>query len=178
MMQSTINQFTHGTDRMLIRITSIQLFYECVKRTNSYPCPTPYDANNLYDHQFHKQSHQYIGTPNNEYDSFHHNRESILPQSWMMFNRFYRFDNNGSDIILHTQEFNDPNTPTFLIPCGTVQVNRQFIVNPGHMIVFKFNIWKNDLTAVNNCQPIAQALGVRPGDHDWDHNHHNQKKNY
>jgi len=39
-----------------------------------------------------------------------------------------------------------------------------FMINPGHRIVFRVSIWKNDVTSFNNTQKVAMALGVQP---DW-----------
>ena len=178
---STLNQFTHGTDRMIIRITQIQLLYEVLRRENpafagrQMPewgrdwIPTMDDIPDFSFSGFHgkHQSHQHIGVPGTcDCDEFITNAQH--PPSWFLFNRFYRFDNMGKDIILHTQEIEDRNNRIALVPCGRVIVNRTFIIRPGHRIIWRINIWKNDLTIFNNTQNVARALGVQnighPGD--------------
>ena len=168
---STLNQFTHGTDRMMIRLTSVELFYEVMKRNPKYSghhhqphwgdghecnCVDPH-FNPYYHHQ-HYQTHQNLCGDR---------CETIIPTSWWMFNRYYHFDNVGSDIILHIQEIEDKSNASYLVPCGFVHVNRAFEINPGHRIVFKFSVWKNDVIAVNNTAKIAKALGSPMIDYPW-----------
>jgi hypothetical protein len=98
-------------------------------------------------------------------DDFMYNEKNpMFPPNWLMFNRFYHFDSHAKDIILHFQEINDRMNKIFLIPCGNVHVNRSFMVNPGHRIVFKLSVWKNDLISIANTTRIAQAIGARVGD--------------
>lgn len=166
---STINAFTHGRDRMVLRVTHMQMFYECVRPDIKMPrikqtpywraqeMPTCYGSE--YDcYKYHEecQSQQFIGTPPMYDDCYGH--EDVTPPMWSMFNRFYRFDHNGRDIILHGQEINDTMVKVQEIPCGTVRINRSFMINPGHRLIFKFNIWKNDVTVVGNTTRIAQEL--------------------
>jgi len=182
---SSVNQFTHGTDRMLIRITSIQMFYECMRREgprqsagNSAMWLSDIDdfdddIHPYYHHQKYQNKHA-IGIPGvcNCDDFYGSDKANFMhPPSWIMFNRFYRFDNQAKDIILHHQELNDPKNRIYLIPCGTAHVNRMFMINPGHRIVFKISIWKNDVTAVNNTQRVAQALGAQFLDHTYKPRH-------
>ena len=168
---STLNEFTHGSDRMMLRLQSVQLYYDVLKRTPRQigttgqnnasdgtecgwgdPCFNPY---------YHHQQHQ-------SYQNFNGYRtESVIPASWWMFNKFYHFDNAGKDIVLHTQEINDQANPSYLVPCGVVNINRAFEINPGHRIIFKVSVWKNDLTAVNNTDKIARALGTPMVDYPW-----------
>jgi hypothetical protein len=161
---STINQFTHGTDHMIIRITNIQLFYECTKRDfmrspygedpyhPGYPVPLyhhhdgPYHPNDDYYYQLENQNNS--------------NRD-IYPPSWNMYNRFYHFANRGKAIELHINEIYDVNTRIFLLPCGNMKLNRTFFVRPAHRIVFKINIWKNDVVIVNDTRMIAESLEDR-----------------
>ena len=173
-MVSTINEFTHGQDPMMIRVTNVHMSYEMVKQSPKVPrikqslmgsatagyLPTNYGMENeMYKyHSMMQNRHVMPG-----YDPTAHVNEDpnmILPTSWTGFNRFYRFDNGAQDIIIHDQEINDPMTKVILIPCGTVRVNRTFIINPGHRIIFKFCIWKNDATIVNDTTKIAQQLRV------------------
>jgi len=158
---SSINQFTHGIDKMILRITSVQMFYECLKRDGS----THVD-DLLPGHRTRHQHRHAIGIEGTcTCDDFLCNENHpVFPPSWHMFNRFYHFDSHAKDIILHFQEINDRMNKIFLIPCGTVQVNQAFMVNPGHRIVFKLSVWKNDLISVADTTKMAQAIGARVGD--------------
>ena len=162
-MVSTINEFTHGRDPMILRITNIHMSYEMVKESpkmprikqsmmGNYDCynPNVYNMeNDIYN--YHKATQNQHFMPGND-------NNSILPPTWSMFNRFYRFDNCTGDIVIHGQEINDPMTQVALIPCGMIRVNRTFAINPGHRIIFKFCIWKNDVTIVNNATQVIQCL--------------------
>lgn len=178
-MVSTINEFTHGTEPMILRVTHIQFAYEYVKVNpvipritqsivgyptellNSCEYPDPYAAHpvcnmseaDMYNYHKDMQTHHrigdpYYGKPNNY----------VVPDSWYAFSRFYHFSEGGSDIILHENEIYDKATKAIEMQCGTIQVNRAFIVNPGHRIVWKFCIWKNDLILVNDTTRICQIL--------------------
>lgn len=167
---STVNEFTHGRDKIQLRITNVQLYYQLVKdnpmkqeakrfgnRLESNPNDHyPGFSDPFYYHN-QMQNVQYIGDVDRGY---HKPISELIPPTWSMFNRFYHFDNDGRDLVLHRQEIFDPNTITGLIPCGRVRINRCFIVNPGHRLVFNFSIWKNDVTIVSNTQPVANALEV------------------
>ena len=169
---STINQFTHGSDPMILRLTSIQMCYECVRpdpltpRVGQYVDPNlPHFCENspnafesraaIWEHHANSQTvydfgdGRIAGYPN-------------VPNTWVMYNRFYHFDDGGKTIILHDQEIDNVHNKTVLYNCGKIQVNRAFMVNPGHRIIFKFSIWKNDLVLANDCRPIAEALNVIP----------------
>lgn len=171
---STINQFTHGIDKMIIRITSIQMFYELIKReaTRHHDHYMFSDVEDLdpeddfYNHHKHHQHRHAIGIHGtcNCDDFMDDERNSIFPPSWSMFNRLYHFDNFGKDIVLHFQEINDNSNKVALIPCGTVRVNRSFMINPGHRIIFKISIWKNDLVSIFNTQKLAEAIGLLQSD--------------
>jgi hypothetical protein len=80
----------------------------------------------------------------------YHRDDVIDHTGWVGFNRYYHFTNHGCDMILHQDEITDPRAKIVLIPCGLVAVNRAFIINPGHRLIFKFNIWKNDVTVFND----------------------------
>lgn len=164
---STINQFTHGTDIMQLRITSIQLGYECVRPNKMRPQighsiyntpPEMYADDGLNNEQemyyYHKslQPKQYLGDP--------YYNQNIIPNQWYDFNRFYHFDESGADIIIHDQEINDRNNRIMHILCGDIVVNRTFLVQPGQRIIFKFSVWKNDLCIFNNTTRVAEALRV------------------
>ena len=164
---SSINQFTHGTDLMQFRITSIQLAYECVRPKRMRPRigeplyrtpPEIFAADGLNDehemYYYHKslQSRYHMGEP--------WPNEHIIPRQWYDFNRYYHFNTSGKDLILHEQEIEDESNRIMHIACGTVMVNRTFLVQTGQRIVFKFSIWKNDLTMVNDASKVAEALRV------------------
>lgn len=169
---STINEFTHGRDRMQIRITNIQLFYEAV--TERQPIPRvkqsltahPYDGmyNNVrpgtpdeyYYHSMMQNTH-FMGDPYDRPEEI----QQLCPPHWAMFNQFYHFDQEGRSIVLHNQEIYDPMSKVTLIPCGKVNVNRTFIINPGHRLIFNFSIWKNDVTSVADTLSVAQALKAK-----------------
>lgn len=162
---STIDQFTHGRDPMMFRITSVQMFYECVRppkmkpRTGDgiYNSPQPPFQNIFNEEQamyyYHKgfQNRQFIGEPY---------YEQITPHAWYDFNRFYHFDNEQSDIVLHQEEIDNRSNKKLLLSCGTVAINRVFLINPGSRIIFKLSIWKNDIALFNDTKPVAEALNV------------------
>lgn len=165
---STINQFTHGTDLMQLRINSIQLGYDCVRPNIARPqighsihnMPAEMYANDgLHNEQemyyYHKslQSQQYLGDQ-------HQQPESIIPTQWYDFNRFYHFETSGTEIILHNQEIDDCKNHIMNILCGHIAVNRIFLVQPGQRIIFKFSVWKNDLCIFNDTTRVAEALRV------------------
>lgn len=178
---STINEFTHGREKMVLRVTSVELFYDFVKNGHKgphikqstampvFPYGMDYDDSNPYKYHHEFQHDQFIG----ECDDFSCQKpEPITPPTWSNFNRFYHFANDNQDLILHNQEIYDPNLPTGLIPCGKCRVNRAFIINPGHRLIFKFSIWKNDVTIVNNSRKIAKALEVPALYHHYHGHHH------
>lgn len=170
---STINEFTHGQDPMMIRITNVHLSYEMVKVSPHMPritqsfmgktsvgpaLPTNYGMENNM-HQYHTMMQNRHFLPGwDPHDSLPMHPNGVAPNSFSMFNRFYRFDNNGADIILHDQEIDNPMTKVALVPCGIVRVNRTFMINPGHRLIFKFCIWKNDVTVVTDTTHVARAL--------------------
>jgi len=91
-------------------------------------------------------------------DMFPSHMTPVHNPNWIFMNRFYRFENMAQDIVLHRQEITDPTNRRRFIPCGEIQVRRSFTVNPGAQLIFRFNIWKNDMTSVHNTQSIARAL--------------------
>lgn len=156
---STINEFTHGRDPMVLRITNVQMFYECLRRDPGVARihqATP----ELDYYNYHEQmQNQHIISPNGcIFDGMAKNMDMISPPTWSMFNRYYHFDNDGHSITLHRDEIQSPNALSVLVPCGTIQVNRAFMINPGHRLIFKFSIWKNDLTVVSDTLQIAEAI--------------------
>jgi len=162
---STLNHFTHGTDRMLIRITSIEMFYQIMKR-KSPSANASTDASNwniayeysMQNPMFNPYYHHQFYQP--QLDIYGNKVEKFLPSSWWAFNHFYHFDNMGSDLILHKQEIDDTHNESYLVAAGTVTVNRAFEINPGHRIIFQLSVWKNNLTVVNDTSKIAKALNT------------------
>lgn len=170
-MVSTINEFTHGREPMVIRITNVQMFYELV--SDRQPTPRikqsmvahPYDHYNSHirpgtneEYYYHEemQHRHYIGDP-----PYSDENNMLCPPTWAMFNQFYHFDQDGRRIVLHRDEIYDPMRQVSLIPCGTVNVNRMFNINPGHRLIFKFSVWKNDITAVFDTLKVATALKAK-----------------
>ncbi len=157
---STVNQFVYGINRMAIRITNIQLYYECAsKEFKPYqPCDVDEGGIRYNNYMHHKlnQTTQYIGITENRGPCYNN-----YPYDWCDFNRFYHFDNMGSDIVIHQNELKNPSVKYNLIPCGNIVVNRKFLVNPGQKLVFKFNIWKNDTTFVHDTTYLAKAIGAQ-----------------
>ena len=165
-MISTVNHFTNGTDPMILRITNIQMFYERVKRHDIAPhvpkslITDPELAQYFYGndadlykyHQKLQAQHVMSSGYGNEI------LDSGIPGSWGIFDRFYHFDIEAKDIIIHDQEVYDPRAALVKIPCGTVAVGRSFVVNPGTRLVFKVCVWKNDLVIVNDANEIAKRL--------------------
>jgi len=185
----TVTNRVHGSDRMLIRLTRIRLFYVCLKR----PVRNLYDDRRKpskeereifipdrpagrYDTQYHEyhQPQFSFGHPKAQSDYF------TLPPNWWSFNKFYHFEDQGRSLVLHLDEINTPAKidktipSTFNIPAGSFPLNKVFVVNTSYKILFKVSVWKNDLTVVNNTQKIAHLLGVPVGsirprpDHDVD----------
>lgn len=183
---SSINEFTHGRDRMIIRITNVQMFYESVNSGQSLPrikqSLTPHQndfytesvipgTNEEYFYHQELQHRHYIGDPPMYigYDE----GSKLYPPSWAMFNEYYHFDQDGRRIIFHFNEIYDPLRKVNMIPCGTVAVNRTFIINPGHRLIFKFSIWKNDVTAIFDTLNVAKALKAKFYNCCNDHHHDN-----
>ena len=181
---STITEFTHGQDPMMFRVTNIHLSYEVVKpspkmprvkqtvgyKPNQYPIPNcKMSDNDIYCYHDAMQNHHVM--PSYDPNSYMpEDPNNLMPSNWAVPNRFYHFDLKRNDIILNGQEINDPMTKTALIPCGTIRVNKAFMINPGHRIIFKFCIWKNDVSIVDDIKPVAQALGIPTYDYDNSHN--------
>jgi len=172
---STMGSFTHGSDPMIMRITNVQLYYEALGNGPNVPRPKPVISDFTRLPTSYMDSFDYYNYQMN-HQNFHcwdpHHRppmdwtgnygkepvDMISPNSWTMFNRYYHFDNDGKDVVIHQQEVDDPMAPIALVPCGSIRVNRSFMVNPGHRIIFKFSIWKNDIVVVNDTTPIARVL--------------------
>lgn len=164
---STINQFSHGTDPMILRITSLQLSYELLRQNPVRP---------RVSKMFHEDVPVYQGpaeyATNHEIYNYHDKMQPRVsiggyynkPQcgNYYHYNTFYHFDETCDSMILHMEEINDKNAQVFNIHVGQVQVNRAFVINPGSRIIFKIAVWKNDLALVNSAREVAEALGVEP----------------
>ena len=99
-MVSTINEFTHGRDPMMIRVTNIQMFYEIVKSTHKPrlkqsmswngqdAIPTSYSPeHDFYYHHKEMQNHHIM--PMNE-GPYHYGNEHvsmISPNKWTSLSR-------------------------------------------------------------------------------------------
>lgn len=161
---SSLSEFTHGRDAMIFRITSIQMFYQVISPEPVRPLPeslAPYptrvnppipERESMYEYHSRMQSRQYIGDYSDE------RCEAIMPPHWTMMNRLYHFEHSGRDVVLHFEELMHPRNDVIDIPCGRIDVNRTFFINPGHRIIWKISIWKNDVTSVNDTTEIAAAL--------------------
>ena len=188
---SSINQFTHGRERMLLRITNIQLCYECVK-------PKPYglrsgemmrfskslefpilngSEDSIYEYHRRMQNSQLFPD-----DGLHREGPDIVdfnPPRWANTTAFYHFENKYNSLILHENEIYDRKVRVVEIPCGTINVNRSFYINPGHQLIFKFSIWKNDIALINEPTKLAKALHIYNNeynnDYSCDHYHHNNQ---
>lgn len=164
---STMNYFTHGRDKMVMKITSVNMFYEVMKDGPCRPVgkemyvgepdcllPSEYcDEFNMFSYQRNLENH---GTVQHNCHSY--GNENIIPPDWIMFNQYYHFSNNGKDVIIHQDEVYNRNAKVALVPCGSVVINRAFVINPCCRIIFKFSIWKNDTTVVHDTTMIARAL--------------------
>jgi hypothetical protein len=153
-MVSTISQFTHGTDKLIIRILSMDLFYQSIRRDHYMK---PYSENELYD--LHTSRNHDININSQSYNC---GCDNIYPSGWSRVNKLYHFDDFGQNIVLHMQEVYDPKNKILMIPCGNVIINRSFMINPGHRIIFRISIWKNDAVIVGDTSNIARILGVEP----------------
>lgn len=156
---STITEFTHGQNPMQMRITNIYLDYEIADEPSVLPSvktnmatsyqydqnPSTYGVNN--DITYYPNSYP------NHYP--HHNNPVNNPTS-----RMYSFYNAGNDIVLNMHEIYDPMTAIATVPIRTININRIFTINPGHRIIFKFSIWDNDVTVVDDTTEIANKMNA------------------
>ena len=173
---TSVHEFIHGHRKINVRITHIQMYYEVMARQPKTPSrphamtrqptqmlPTCFGTELEY-YQYHQtmQGEYMMGVPcNGSRDDFGFGCDpitAITPPSWYNYNRFYHFDNNGLNIVLHESEIKDPRSQTIKIPCGSIRVQRVFPVNPGHRIVYRFSVWTNDVTIVRNTMAIAKAI--------------------
>jgi len=85
---------------------------------------------------------------------------------------FYHFENNYHNLVLHENEIYDKKLRVVEVPCGVINVNRSFYINPGHQLIFKFSIWKNDLTVFNDPYMIAHSLHICNTEYNCDNHYH------
>ena len=166
-MVSAVNEFAHGHRRIMMRITGINMSYcmltrdpknwvgpNAVLRPSVQPLPTCYGTE--FDYYYHDQMQA------NHMMDVHgcgcHPSDPSRPPSWMNFNRFYHFDDNGKILVLHHDEIHDPSCKTMRVPCGRVTMNRLVEVRPGTRVVFRFSVWKNDITVMNDVSAVAKSL--------------------
>jgi len=181
---SNITQFTHGRERMLLRITNIQLCYECIKpnilspRVNSmrnYVNPVefnPYTNNDYEMYEYHRRMQNSQLFPENGLNRQGPDITPFTPPRWSMNSMFYHFENNYHNLVLHENEIYDKKLRVVEVPCGVINVNRSFYINPGHQLIFKFSIWKNDLTVFNDPYMIAHSLHICNTEYNCDNHYH------
>lgn len=139
---ASINSYTHGTDSLVLRINSVDLFYEVIS-PKKVCLPK-------YSHKFYP-----YGIPKPQPTTVDLYRESLKSR-----NDYYRFGNNNRDIFVNLPEVDSETRKVSMLPCGTFYINKTFPVRPMQRVVFNFSIWKNDLTIVPNTYQIANILGI------------------
>ena len=160
---SSINKFTVAQNTMQLRITNIKFYYVLLQPNELVPptrklYPTSYEDaycgpfDTLYQYHEAAQSQHYLGTDGDL------SNQCVVPPDWCFFNYLYHFEDDGKHIELHTQQIHDPRINKIKIPCGSVTVNRCFLVNPGERIIFKFSVWKNDMCIMSDTSPVAKLL--------------------
>ena len=161
---SAINHFTHGRTPMQFRITNIKLIYTMLDRDQYHLKPRT--SNDVHFYHRHNQQDRviYDDRDRHRHDRYHY--DDPMPPYWSAISKFYHFDDGGHHIVLQPDEINHPHSKTIDIPCGRVFVNRTFLINPGQRIIFKFCIWKNDITVVDDTIDIAAAIKA-PIDNCW-----------
>lgn len=164
----TVANRANGSDRMVIRIRKINLFYTGLKHPISNPFDNRRRPANDEREVFRPNS------PKGRYDPFYHSVHQpqygimpdgpadtmSIPPSWWSFNKYYHFENKGKSMALHFKEINDRNNTTFSIPIGSITLDRTFVVNTSYRIMFKISVWKNDTIVLNNTSKISKLLGV------------------
>lgn len=163
---TSVNQFTSGRDRMLLRITDLELYYESVQhdpiepRSRPVPRPDqwtmiPYHAPESEEYYYHKRM-QY----RHDLSDWRLDAGRVPPDTWEMFNRFYHYDEERAFFQIHFGEVYDRRVRLVPMACGKIHINRMIMVNPGTQLVFKLAIWKNDCIIANNGAMIADALRI------------------
>ena len=138
-MTTTVTEFLHGSETMICRITGIELFYPAV----------------THHHHHHKHPHHNLKMNDVKlYDHVCHDYQ---------YNDLYHFENHGTDIHLHQEEIEDKAGDSLtLIPVGSVELDKSFIVNTARKITFRYSIWKADTIMVKNTKRIEEILGGAP----------------
>lgn len=138
---ASINSYIHGTESLVLRINSINLFYEVI--TPKKACLPK------YTHRFYPYGVPKPPTSVELFDKSIKNR-----------NEFYHFGNNNRDIFINLPEVDCETKRVMMLPCGTFYINKTFPVVPMQRVIFNFSIWKNDLTIVPDTYQIANRLGI------------------
>ena len=138
-LTTTVTEFLHGSETMICRVTGVDLFYPAV----------------VHQQHHHKHHSQTLSLNDAKlYDHVCHDYH---------YNDLYHFENHGTDIHLHQPEIEDKAGDSLtLIPVGSMQLDKSFIVNTGRKITFKYSIWKADVVMVKNTKRIEEVLGGAP----------------
>lgn len=171
---ATIATRVTGSDRMVVRLTSLQLFYVRPDR----PVMNPYDdSRRMAPHMdpCHFHNHPEGCNADLAYAKVHQPKYSFGPgeaccppsdfiPNWKYYTKYYHYENNAEMMVLHENDIYDPYVTAYEIPCGRISLNRAFIVNTSMKMLVKVSLWKNDVVMVDNTKRIADILGVVPGD--------------
>lgn len=142
---AAINQFSYGIQDLVLRINSIHLYYACVPSIRKHR-PVHYPPHYAYGYP--------VPSPTISRDPRYGCRLNEYR------NDLYRFGNNNKDIFINKDEVENEREDIRLIPCGAKYINRAFAIAPMQRILFKFTVWKNDLTIVPDTYRIANILGI------------------
>jgi len=174
----TITERPYGNDRVIVRLTGINLHYVGLLRpamdpgkgpkgSEDYPTFRP-DDNARYPHMdWHesaqpKHSFEPIPYTYNWSKDPHHDQLRV-PPNWWACNRYYHFEDRGSNLVLHLGDIKSL-VATYRIPVGKVAFNRVFSVGQGYKVLFRVSVWSNDAVIITNTAKIAQLMGL-PGSH-------------
>lgn len=148
-LTNTVSEFVHGSETMICRVKEISLLYPAVMTKIHHPNHNPHiDPRICTDHKhFHHIDHHH-----------HHNHDCDNYQ----YNWYYHFDNHDKNIHLHQERIDNTNNEILMIPLRTIKLDKSFPVNTGHVITFKFSVWRSDVIMVKNCKRIAEILGGSP----------------
>ena len=142
---AAINQFSYGIQNLVLRINSIHLYYASVPSVRKRR-PLYYPPHYAYGYPVPSPAYSRdprLGCKVNEYR-----------------NDLYRFGNNNKDIFVNLTEIENEHDDIRLVPCGARFINKAFAIAPMQRVLFKFTVWKNDLTIVPDTYRIANILGI------------------
>ena len=155
---------------MILRVTDIELLYESVEPDPYYP------RKPIYKHPgptYPSPPVQYFYDPENEVYYYHEMQQRfhdlndwrldpqvVTPESLLIMNRFYHFDEDNRCFMLHMDEIDNPRCNSRPLACGKIRVQKTYRVLPGMSILFKMSIWKNDVILVSDGTLIADALQI------------------